>query len=445
MSRTLNRRTILRGALGGAAVAVGLPLLDCFLDGHGQALAGGAPRPVRFGTWHWGCGVSPSRFFPTKAGPDYDIPPDLKPIEALKQKVSVLSGFNVVLDGLPNEPHISALWTLRCGAAPVRRDEVDAPSFDVLISDVMGQRSRFRSLDMAATGQSDHTYSRRSLSVLNPSDPTPLSVYARVFGDGFRDPNSADFKPDPEVMVRQSVLSAITDRRQALMRDLGAADRQRMEQYFTSLRQAEQQLALGLQKPPPAEACLVGKAPRELPVGLEVGEVAANHRLMAGLLAMALACDQTRNFNMVFSNSVSSLRRPGDTVIHHTHTHEEPIDEALGYQPISAFFQNESIKAYAEFLTALDAIKEGDGTLLDQCLVYGHSDTSLAKVHANESIPVLLAGRAGGKVRSGLHIKGNGAPITQTGLTVMRLMGVPLESWGARSMTTSKTLDDIVA
>jgi hypothetical protein len=444
MPRTFDRRSVLKGFLGGGAVMVGLPLLDCFLDGNAVALADGAPRPVRFGTWHWGCGVNPDRFFPKRLGADYETTEEMKPLAAFKKDITILSGYNVRLDGLPNEPHISALWALRTGTAPPRRDEVDAPSLDVLISDVMGQRTRFRSLDMAATGATQHTYSRRSLSVLNPSDPSPMTVYSRIFGSGFQDPNAAEFKPDPSIMVRQSALSAIKEDRDALMRYLGTADRQRMDQYFTSMRQVEQQLALQLQKPPPAEACSIPKAPKEGVSDTEVARVVANHKLMAQILALALACDQTRNFNVVFSDSASSLRKEGDPVTQHTYTHEEPIDDKLQFQPHHVFFVDNAISGLATFVSALAAIKEGDGTLLDHCLVYAHSDTSFAKVHSNESIPVMLIGKGGGKIRTGLHINGNGDPITRTGLTAMRAMGVSIDSWGTRSMQTSKVIDEVL-
>jgi len=74
----VNRRTALRGMLGGAAVNVALPFLDCFLNGNGTALAAtGAPLPVRFGTWFWGCGLTPGRWIPDKTGAGYDMKPEL--------------------------------------------------------------------------------------------------------------------------------------------------------------------------------------------------------------------------------------------------------------------------------------------------------------------------------------------------------------------------------
>ena len=91
MSFTLDRRTALRGMVNGMAVAVGLPLLDIFLDGNGTAMAAtGAPMPIRFGTWFWGLGVNPPRWFPSTAGKDYELKVELASIEALKHKVNIL-------------------------------------------------------------------------------------------------------------------------------------------------------------------------------------------------------------------------------------------------------------------------------------------------------------------------------------------------------------------
>src|SRR5690349_17431554 len=96
----LNRRTVLRGVLGGAAVSMGLPFLDYFLDGNGTALAATGQRlPVRFGTWIWGCGHIPERWIPAKTGADFAMPPDLEPLTPYKNKLAIFSGFDVKLDG----------------------------------------------------------------------------------------------------------------------------------------------------------------------------------------------------------------------------------------------------------------------------------------------------------------------------------------------------------
>jgi hypothetical protein len=444
MSVKTSRRRVLRGLVGGAAVSVSLPLLDCFLDGNGAALASGRPMPVRFGTWFWGCGMNPARWTPEKAGAGYDVPVELKPIEGLRDKISVLSGFNVILDGKANHVHVSGTYGARTGTAPPSLTNVDLTTLDVLVADAVGTASRFRSLELTATGDPKHSYSRRSAASVNPSEGSPVAFYTRVFGPEFQDPNAADFKPDPRVMVRQSVLSAVKEDRDAVARDLGAADRARLDDYFTSVRQLENQLELQLQKPPPAEACRVPGKPAEGPVGLEIAMAEGNHRLMAQMLAMALACNQTRVFNMVFSDAVSNLRRPGESSTHHTYTHDEPVDHELGYQPKATWFEMRSMEAWAEFVRTLDAVREGDGTLLDNCLVWAHSDSSFAKTHDILGLPGMIAGRAGGRVRPGIHVKGNGDPVSRIGLTLQQAMGMTVDKWGTGSMQTARPLGELL-
>src|SRR3546814_12739671 len=87
--------------------------------------------------------------------------------------------------------------------------------------------------------------------------------------------------------------------------------------------------------------------------------------------------------------------------------------------------------AWREFLDEISAIKEGDGTLLDNCLILAHSDCSIAKAHAVEGIPMMIAGNAGGRVRTGFHLAGSADPITRVGLTVQQAMGLQVERWGA--------------
>ena len=440
----ITRRGALKGMLGGAAVTVGLPFLDCFLDTNGTALASGGRLPLRFGTWFWGCGMTPDRFVPKKLGAGYDIPPELEPMAAFKDQTVVLTGFKAMLDGRSNYPHSCGNIAVRTGSAPDKPDDFVDPTIDILVGDVIGTSTRFRSLEVTATGDPRHSYSSRSAGARNPSEVSPVALYARIFGPEFQDPNAADFKPDPRVMLRKSVLSAVAEHRTRFLGSLGAADKARLDQYFTSLRQLEQQLDLQLQKPPPAEACMVPKSPKDTAVGTEVGQAAANHALMADLIAMAVACNQTRIFNVVFSDSASSLRKEGSSTTHHQLTHEEQVDAKLGYQPQATWFVEQSMMAWGNFVRALAAVREGDGTLLDNMLVMAHSDTQFAKTHSVDGIPVMLLGKAGGRIRTGLHIDGNGDPISRIGLTVQQIMGVPADRWGSGSMQTSKSISEIL-
>ncbi len=445
MGYDLSRRKAMKGLIGGAAVTVGLPLLDVFLDTNGEAMAAtGAPVPVRFGTWFWGLGVNPSRWFPDKAGPDYDLKDELAPIKALKHKINIYGNFNVPLDGAPNLPHSSGGPAIRTGRALTAERGLPGESFDVTIGDRIGTRSRFRSLEASASGDPRNSLSGRGGGNLNPSEISAASLYQRLFGPGFKDPNSAEFTPDPIVMARRSVLSAVGEQRQSLEASLGAADRHKLDQYFTSVRQLENQLEVELTKPEPLQSCVVPKSIKDRVVNAEIENVITNHELMADLMVMALACDQTRVFNMMFNNGASSLTRVGSSITHHQLTHEEVLDNRLGYQPEATYFLTKIMDAWVYMVAALDKVQEGPRTLLDNTLLFAHSETEFAKFHTIDNIPMMSAGSAGGKMKTGIYVDGEGTPVSRVGLTLQQIMGVPLDRWGTKSMETAKSIGEIM-
>ena len=249
---------------------------------------------------------------------------------------------------------------------------------------------------------------------------------------------------DPQVMARRSVLSGVTEQRQALERSVGAADKHKLDQYFTSVRQLEKQLDVELTKPEPLQACIVPKPAADRAVNAEIENVMTNHELMTDLLVMALACDQTRVFNMMFNNGASSLTRIGSTITHHQLTHEEVLDQKLGYQPNATYFLNKITEAWIYFVSALDKIKEGDRTLLDNTLVFAHSETEFAKFHTIDNLPMMTAGSGGGRIKTGLRVEGAGSPVSRVGLTLQQAMGVSVDRWGAGGLETNKPIKEIV-
>lgn len=445
MRARVSRRRFLRGALsGGAAVTVGLPLLDVFLNGNGDALASGAPLPRRFGTWFWGCGSNAQRWVPEAEGTDFQLPPELEPLAGVREHLSILSGFSVFLAREPNLVHYTGCVGTLTGEAPDASSPSMLPTLDVLVADEIGGATRFRSLEMVATGNPKHTLSQRNQNVRNLGEGTALSAYQRVFGSGFVDPNAADWAADPTVLLRQSALSVVREDRKRLEAGLGAADRARLDEYFTSLRQIEKQLELQGSKPPPLDACRVPEAPDAAAVTLEVESVIENHRLMAEVLALALACDQTRVFNVVFSSPASSLHTAGGGATHHALTHEESFDPELGYQKEATTFVIRSMEAFATLVAALQAIPEGDGTLLDNCLVLAHTDTSHANTHSVDAIPVMFAGQGGGRVRPGVHVRGVGDSTARIGLTALQAMGLKARSFGVRQNEATQPISAVL-
>jgi hypothetical protein len=280
---------------------------------------------------------------------------------------------------------------------------------------------------------------------LNPAEGSPAALYTRIFGSAFRDPNKAEFAPDPAVMARRSALSGVTEQRQALESRLGASDKQRLDQYFTSLRQLEKQLDLQLTKPEPMPACSVPREIADRPITSEIETVETNHKLMVDLLVMAMACDNTRVFNLHFNQPASGLTRVGSTITHHQLTHEEPSDPGLGYQPNATFFVNKAMEGWAYLIKTLDSVKEGDRTLLDNSLVFAHSETELARTHAVDNIPMMTAGSGGGRIKTGLYVDGGGTPASRLGLTLQQVMGVSVDRWGTGGLETSKPIKEIVA
>jgi len=451
MKLRFNRRSVLRGLLGGTAVYVGLPPLDAFLNGNGTAFANGAPLPVRFGTYFWGLGLTDTpaggtRWVPSKLGAGYELMPELESLAAVKDKVSVFSGFRVIGDGRANLVHWTGHASILSGIAPASSSRFDAPSFDTKVADAIGTSTRFKKIDVdASVSRQPVSYSTRTGSTFASPDATPLALYTRLFGPGFQDPNSDDWKPDPSIMLRQSVLSAVGEQRRALMKGLGKADQIKLDQYFSSVRDMENQLSVQLQKPEKCESCVVPSAPSETARAASVDVVNENTKTMAKLLAMGLACNQSRVFTFVHTAGTSETYIAGQSKIYHQITHDEPTDAQLGYQPETSKLASQVMKGLGTFLSELDAIKEGDGTLLDNSLVMAFSDTGYAKIHAIENIPIFFAGRAGGKHKAGQHIAGKGDSVTRVSLTAMQLAGAPVGEFGAGSMKTSNPLHEVMA
>ena len=279
---------------------------------------------------------------------------------------------------------------------------------------------------------------------VNAPEWSPMRFYQRLFGTDFQDPNAEGFTPDPKVMVRKSSLSAVMDETKKLNNELGVEDRQRLDQYMSGLRDLERRFDLQLQKPDPREACIVIDPPQEVPNGLDADLVSKRHRMMTDLMLMAIACDQTRVFNMFYASAFSATTKPGYDKPHHTATHEEAVDPELQCQPNVSWYTRRAMEEWAYYVQALADFREGDGSLLDNSFIYSTTDQSFAKIHGIEGIPMFSAGNAGGQVKTGLHIDGGGSPGCRLGYTAQRLMGLEIDSWGDKSNNTSDEISEVL-
>jgi len=430
----------------GSAAVVALPFLDCFLDGNGRALAAtGRPIPTRFGTFFWGCGLTKSLFLPKSTGANYEDTPQLASLKPFKGKMNLMSGYRAYVDSRTNIQHWTGVAAITTGIAPNNDTIFEAQTIDQTIADAIGHGTRFKSIEVSCCGNKRESYSSLGGSNANPPETSPLGLYTRLFGPGFQDPSKGDWKPDPQVMLQQSVLSVVADDRKQLMQNIGATDKARLEQYFTSVRELEQAMAVELQRPEMIAQVSIPGAPEDMPVSKSVPVLRKVTPVISKLLAIGLATNQTRVFNMAFSEPASTIYMPGDSQPFHQATHEEPVDGTLGYQPVTSKFSTYSMEGFASLLAALDEVKEGDGTLLDHSLVLAYTDTSFAKLHAVDGIPMILAGSANGKMKTGFHIAGNSETVTRVGLTVQQLMGLSIDHWGTQSNLTNKPVSEIMA
>ncbi|MCU0655473.1 MAG: DUF1552 domain-containing protein [Polyangiaceae bacterium] len=423
--RMLPRRTLLRGLLGGAAVSLGLPLLDMHLNNNGTALASGSPLPRRFGLFFWGNGVLETGWTPEGDGKDWKPSKVLAPLADLHDEITVVSGMKVYTGN--TVPHGSGPAGLLSGASLLKEDtdSFAAASLDQIIASAIGGETRFRSLEVGIQ-KTDKCMSFNGPYSMNPPECSPRALYERLFVDGFVAPGSGP-KIDPRLALRRSILDAVSDDAKRLQGRLGAADKIRLEQHFEGLRSLELQLKKLEENPPNLAACKAPADPGEDPGDIEGRpQLAATCRAMGKLLAMALACDQTRVFSLWFSRPVSNLLYPTASAGHHQLTHDEADPQPQVFEILQYILGELNL-----FLKEFAAIQEGDGTLLDHSAILCTTDCSYARAHSVENYPILIAGSAGGALRKGIHYRSvSNENTSKVSLSLARAMGVNLASFG---------------
>ncbi len=432
--RRLSRRNILRGMAGGSAIALGLPLFDYLLDGNGSALADGGPIPRRFGAFFWGNGVIPSRWIPGTTGAGFALSEQLMPLAPVKQWLSVISGMNIrtgnerghhagTVGILSGSPMISQTPTGGAGYAST----FSAPSIDQVIAAAIAGDTLFPSIEYGvhdgAPGSEGTTLkylSHNGPDNVNPPEYSPRALFDMVFGDSFTPPGEAPMA-DPRLGLRRSVLDAVLADGASLKARLGMKDQTRLEQHLEGIRTLEMRLArLDEVTPPPYLAgCERPGAP-----GDPGDDLRERNRLMADIIAMAMACDQTRVFSNLFSGSVSNTRYPGTSGGHHSQTH----DEGEPWSDVHAATMY-IMQCFSDLLQAFSAIDEGDATLLDHVAILGSTDLSFD--HSPNNFPILVGGRACGDLRGDFHYRSpSGENTSKVLLSLIRACGVPRADFG---------------
>jgi hypothetical protein len=450
--KTLDRRTVLKGVLAtGATVSIPLPLLEIMLNDSGTAYAQTAtPVSPIFVLWFFGNGSLPGIWKPAKTGTGtgWDLSAQLQGLSGVKSYLTVISGLTnkLVVAGVEHPSGSAGATT----GAPLKGNAVTAASIDQMVADLISTGAPFRSLEVGVTpatpnGPQDSlaTVSHKGPNAKNVADFDPKSVFSRLF-TGSTTTTTVD-QATKLANVRKSVLDAVLADGAALEKRLGAADQQRIEQHLTSIRAIEQRLMTMPTSTTQPTACTSPTAPT---TGKDTNSEAppAVNSAMADLSMLALACDRTRVLTFMFSLPAAHVyyRHLGSNMnadFHDTICHGDAGD--MSNQPRVDTGVHYAMTCLNEFLTKMQSTAHGASNLLDQSLVLVTSDTAWGKTHSPTEWPVLLAGKAGGKLQGDGHYNFPGDNLSKTLLTVSQIMGSNATSFGSGAGAVTAPLTGI--
>ena len=438
----------------GATVSIPLPLLHIMLNGNGTAHAQTmTPVSPLFVTWFFGNGSLPGKWKPAKTGTgaNWDLSPQLQPMAALKSYLTVISGLtnNIVVAGNEHPTGSSGATT----GAGLNGNAVKLASIDQVVAGLISAGAPFKSLEVGVTpatpnGSPDSlaTVSHKGPNAKNVPEYDPKAVFTRLFTG-----STTPMMPDQATKlanVRKSVLDAVLADGGSLQKKLGAADKQRVEQHLQSIRDIEARLVTT----PPTTQPTMCTSPITPTTAKDTKSEAppAVNTAMADLAVLALACDRTRVLTFMFSlpaahvyyRHLTNTTTDMNTDFHDIICHGDAGD--MSNQPRVDRGVMYAMTCLNELLTKMQATPHGATNLLDQSLVYVTSDSAWGKIHTKTEWPVLLAGKAGGKLKGDGHFNYPGDNLSKALLTVARLMGSTAPDYGLDTGKVTATLSGIV-
>jgi uncharacterized protein DUF1552 len=438
MNQRLPRRTFLRGV----GTVMALPMLEAMLPQSVLAApaAKAKAQPLRMGFFFVPNGAHMQAWTPAAEGASFDLPFILEPLKDMRQDILVVTGLTQDKarpngDGAGDHARSAAAFLTGCQPRKTAGADIKVGiSVDQYAAQQVGQHTRFASLELglergAQAGNCDSGYScAYSSSIAWASEATPVAkevdprlVFDRLFGNGDR--GEMDENRAKRDRYRTSVLDFVLEDANQLKARLGVKDQEKLDEYFTGVREIEKRVEMA------------GKVAETLPGGATrptgVPQEYADHaRLMLDMLVLAYQADLTRISTFMFANEGSNrpYRNINISEGHHELSHHggDPAKHEK-IQQINRFHMEQ----FAYFLGRLRAIKEGNGTLLDNCmLVYGGA-ISDGNRHNHDDLPVLLAGRAGGTIKPGRHVRyPRNTPMNNLFLSMLDRMKVPCQSLG---------------
>jgi hypothetical protein len=400
----------------GSVLRLALPIFDAQLNANGTAYAAEQPLETRFVLWFNGNGIPERYWIPAETGPGYRMTPCLSPLAPLRDSVHVISGLDnpaARISTTGNEHH-RAMSGLFSGTAFTGRG-AGGPSFDHVLSGHIGGKSRFRSLQIGVCQESHGDNIHRNLSWSGrdqalPPEMVPHDLFDRIFG--VKDPNWVERK--------KSILDAVRESSATLESTLGQADRQRLDQYMSSIRDLERSISA---LPPEYRAAVEPESEGDMRDWPRIAKIQSD------LLVHALASHQTRVASYMLTKAQSLTRFPWlgyTTQRHHDYTHHNP--NSPEQQRTMRDIARWHVEEFAYLLARLKSVREGDKTLLDRtCLLFVHEHAE-ANEHKNNGLSVILAGRVN-KMVTGTHSVNTGV-IGDLFLSIANdIFGVPMKEF----------------
>lgn len=424
----LSRRTLLKGA----GISLALPLLDAMsvhadtVTKAGSLSENETPRRAVF--CFYGLGINGRDFTPAETGRDYQVTPILKPLEALRDDFTVISGLKLTHSGGHTGDRTFLTGTnTRNPGAKLR------VSCDQELAQAVGRATRFPSLSLGVKrgtgfgGYYDQTLSWTPSGTPIPSENRPHVLFDLLFRQDTPDTLN---QREAEFVRRSSVLDSLTAEARRLNDSLGAEDRRKLDEYLTGIRDLERRMQEEkdwLRKPKPNVARLEFGKEQGLDPDKSGLEYRRYQRLMYDVIALALQTDSTRVIaylpRMDGQDNTGSWRDMGNPYNYHEMTHHGEDPDKLKWFTQSDIWYMED---WAYFLNKLKSIREGDATLLDHTLVaYGSSGGSI-NAHHNHHLPTMLAGGSRLGVKHQGHIVKEDVRLGNLWATVFERMQVKL-------------------